>query len=155
MKEAITSVADTDESEEECSEESDEKCHSHSAIKERVENATRGKCFKCNVEKREIDCMCCLEVTALNEKFDKFSVKCVTESEKFQILCINKAVLENVLTGLHDSIGGYLEKDTTNSHIAMPPTDNLPGGFINGWEKATDELSNHVHYGQFEICIPS
>ena len=114
MKEAITSVADTDESEEECSEESDEKCHSHSAIKERVENATRGKCFKCNVEKREIDCMCCLEVTALNEKFDKFSVKCVTESEKFQILCINKAVLENVLTGLHDSIGDYLEKDTTN-----------------------------------------
>ena len=99
-KEAMTSVVDTDESEEECSEESDEECDSHSAIKERVGNTTWCKCFKCNVEKREIDCLCCLEVTALNEKFDKFSVKCVTEAEEFQIFCINKAVLENVLTGL-------------------------------------------------------
>ena len=38
----------------------------------------------------------------------------VTEAEEVQIICINKAVLENVLTGLHDSRGDYLEKDTTN-----------------------------------------
>ena len=37
---------------------------------------------------------------ALKEEFNKFSVKCVTESEEFQILCTNKALLENVLTGL-------------------------------------------------------
>ena len=86
----------------------------HSAIKEFVGNTTWCKCFKCNVEKREIDCLCCLEVTALNEKFDKFSVKCVTEAEGFQILCVNKEMLENVLTGLHDSRGDYLGKDTTN-----------------------------------------
>ena len=85
-KEAITSVVDTDESEEECSEKSDEECHSHSAIKERVANTTWCKCFKCNVEKREIDCLSCLEVTALNEKFDKLLVKCVTEGEEFQVL---------------------------------------------------------------------
>ena len=89
-REPITSVADTDESDAECSEESDEECHSHSAIKECVGNITWYKCIKCNVEKREIDCLCCLEVTALNEKFDKFSVKCVTEAEEFEILCINK-----------------------------------------------------------------
>ena len=58
--------------------------------------------------------MRCLEVTALNETFDKFLVKWVNEVEEFQILCINKAVLENVLTRLHDSRGDYLEKDTTN-----------------------------------------
>ena len=94
-------VPDTDESEEQCSEESDKECHSHSAIKERVGNTTWWKCFKCNVEKREIDCFCCLEVTALNEKFDKFSIKYITKAEQFQILCVNKAVLENLLTGLH------------------------------------------------------
>ena len=55
-KEVITLVADTDEIEEECSEESDEECHSHSAIKERVRNTTWCKCFKCNFEKREIVC---------------------------------------------------------------------------------------------------
>ena len=82
-KKAITLVADTDESEEECSEESDEECHSHSALKERVGNTTWWKCFKCNVEKRDIDCSCCLEVIALNEKFDKFSIKYITEAEQF------------------------------------------------------------------------
>ena len=79
--------------EEEYSEESNEECHSHSAIKEHVGNSTWCKCFKFNVEKREIDCFCCLEVTAQNEKFDKFSVKCVTEAEEFQVLCIDEAVL--------------------------------------------------------------
>ena len=44
-EEEITSVADTDKSEEECSEESDEECHSHSAIKEHVGNTTWCKCF--------------------------------------------------------------------------------------------------------------
>ena len=72
-KEAITSVVNTGESEEKCSEESDEEWHSHSVIKGRAGNTTWCKCFKCNVEKREIDYLCCLEVTALNEKFDKFS----------------------------------------------------------------------------------
>ena len=58
--------------------------------------------------------MCCLEVTVLNEKFDKFSVKCVAGAEEFQIIGIIKAVLKNVLTRLHDSRGDYLEKDATN-----------------------------------------
>ena len=38
-------------------------------------------------------------------------------------------------------------------HIVMLPTNNIPGEFINGWEKATDKLSHHVHYGQSELCI--
>ena len=42
------------------------------------------------------------------------SVKCITEAEEFRTLCINKAVLDNVLTGLHDSRGDYLEKITSN-----------------------------------------
>ena len=107
-------AADTDESEEECSEESDEECHSQCAIKKHVRNTTWCNCFKCNVEKREIDYLCCIEVTALNEKFDKFSVKCASVAGEFQILCINKAVLENVLARLHDSRVDYLENDTTN-----------------------------------------
>ena len=45
-KEAVTSVADTDESEEECSEESDEECHCHIAIKQHVKNITWCNCFK-------------------------------------------------------------------------------------------------------------
>ena len=29
------------------------------------------KCGECNIEKREIDCLCCQEVDALNSKFDR------------------------------------------------------------------------------------
>ena len=79
-----------------------------------MRNTNCCKYFKCNIEKKEIDCLRCLEVTALNETFDKFLVEWVNEVEEFQILCTNKAVLENVLTRLHDSRGDYLEKDTTN-----------------------------------------
>ena len=56
-KEAITSVADTDESEEECSESSDGEWDSHSAIKGCFGNTFWCKCFKCNVKKREIVCI--------------------------------------------------------------------------------------------------
>ena len=50
----------------------------------------------------------------MNEKFDKLAVKCITEAEELQTLCINKAVLNIILTGLHDSRGDYLEKITSN-----------------------------------------
>ena len=36
----------------------------------------------------------------------------------------------------------------------MLPTNGLPGEFINNWEKARDELSHYVHFGQSELCIP-
>lgn len=108
-KEVIT---DTDDSEED-SEESDGESQNQ-ATNERIGNTAWCECSQCKVENREIDCLCCQEVAALNEKFDKSSVKCITEDEEFQTLCLNKAVLENVLTGLHDSRGDHLEKDITN-----------------------------------------
>ena len=105
-------VKDTDESEEECSEESDGESQSQ-RVKERTGNTTWCECCKCKAEKREIDCLYCQEV-ASNKKFDKLAVKCITETEEFRTLCINKAVLDTVLTGLHDSRGDYLEKITSN-----------------------------------------
>ena len=36
----------------------------------------------------------------------------------------------------------------------MPPTNSLPGGCINGWEKATEELSHHIHYWQSKTMFP-
>ena len=67
-------VKDTDESEEECSEEIDGESQSQT-VKERTGNTTWGECCKCKAEKREIDSLCCQEVAALNEKFDKLAVK--------------------------------------------------------------------------------
>ena len=75
--------------------------------------------------------------------------------KNFKYFCINKSVLENELTGLHDSRCDYVEKDTTNHHIALSPINSLSAGSINGWEKAADKLSHHVHYGQSELCIRS
>ena len=103
----------TDESEEECSEESDGESQSQT-VKERTGNTTWCEYCKCKAGKREIDRLCCQEVAALNKKFDKLAVKCITEAEEFQTFCINKAVLDNVLTGLYDSRGDYLEKITSN-----------------------------------------
>ena len=105
-------VSETDESGED-SEESDGESQ-NLATNERVGNTAWCECSQCKVENREIDCLCCQEVAALNERFDKLAVNCITEDEELRTLCLNKAVLENVLTGLHDSKGDHLEKDITN-----------------------------------------
>jgi len=51
----------------------------------RVGNIDWCKCGgKCKVEKREIDCLCCQEVHALNSKFDaENNIACITESKYF------------------------------------------------------------------------
>ena len=59
----------------------------------RVGNLEWCKCGECNIEKREIDCLCCQEVDALNSKFDRESMSCVIKSIEFGALCINKLVL--------------------------------------------------------------
>ena len=61
-----------------------------------------------NTEKREIDCLHCQEVDTLNSKFDCENMSCVIKYIEFEMLCINKLVLENVLTGLHESRGDYM-----------------------------------------------
>jgi len=82
----------------------------------RVGNIDWCKCGgKCKVEKREIDCLCCQEVHALNSKFDaENNIACITELKDFKMLCTNKTVLENVLVGLHEARGDYLEENTSN-----------------------------------------
>lgn len=67
---------------------------------------------------REIDCLCCQEVAALNSKFDTDNINyCILESREFETLCLNGSVLKNVLTGLHVSRGDYLEDVCTNRSL--------------------------------------
>ena len=40
--------------------------------------------------------------------------KCVVNVEEFKILCLNKDVLTNVLIGLHETRGAFLEKNISN-----------------------------------------
>ena len=75
------------------------------------------ECLQCQNETREIDCLCCQEVAALNEKFDENSMTCITESTELQTLCLNTAVLKNVLTGLHDARGDHLENVCSNRSL--------------------------------------
>lgn len=61
------------------------------------------KCGHCKIETREIDCLCCKEVDALNSKFDNEQMPCITHSEEFKTLCTNKTVLKNVLVAFHET----------------------------------------------------
>ena len=108
-------VSDTDSSNEsEIDKSSSEE--DYSVEKPRVGNNDWCKCGgNCKIEKRNIDCLCCQEVHALNSKFDaKNDIGCITESKDFETLCTNKTVLENVLVGLHKARGEYLEENTSN-----------------------------------------
>ena len=62
------------------------------------------QCGTCKKEIREIDYLCCQEVAAISD--DKFeSQKCITLSQQFKTLCLEKLVLKNVLVGLHETRG--------------------------------------------------
>ena len=72
------------------------------------------KCGNCLVEKREIDCLCCFEVHALNSKFDTETISCIIQSKEFETLCKSEIVLKNVITGLHETRGDHLEDNFSN-----------------------------------------
>ena len=57
-------------------------------------------CWRSKKEIREIDCLCCQEVTTISEENFKGN-QCITMSKQFQRLCLEKHVLKNVLVGLH------------------------------------------------------
>ena len=76
----------------------------------RVANKDWCKCGQCKREIREIDSLCCTEVPAIIE--DKFEgKKCITLAHEFELLCLRKIILKQVLVGLHKTRGDPLEND--------------------------------------------
>lgn len=90
---------------------------SEDIVANRIGNTEWCDCQNCKKETREIDCLCCQEVAALNLKFDNSSIACILDSQEFSTLCLNEYVLKNVLTGLHVSRGDYLENECTNRSL--------------------------------------
>ena len=77
------------------------------------------KTGNCLVAKREIDCLCCFEVHALNSKFDTENISCIIQSEEFKMLCTSEIVLKNVLTSLHEFRGDHLEDPNRSLRYAV------------------------------------
>ena len=101
----------SDENESSESEDDSDEDEEEDIQEERRGNTNWCKCSSCKRELRGIDSLCCTEVAAINE--EKFEgKKCITEAEEFGLLCCNKAVLKNVLVGLHETRGDPLEKDS-------------------------------------------
>ena len=84
--------------------------------KARVGSREWCKCLKCLIKEREIDCLCCQEVDALNSKFDHKDIDYVTKSVESETLCINELVLMNVLTGLH----GFFKNSGKGNRRVIP-----------------------------------
>ena len=76
------------------------------------------QCGTCKKEIRKIDCLCCQEVAAISDDKSE-SQKCITLSQQFKTLCLEKLVLKNVLLGLHETRGDPLEKHGKLSHRSL------------------------------------
>ena len=84
----------------------------------RVGNKDWCQCSQCKREIQEIDSLCCTEVPAIME--DKFEgKKYITLAHEFELLCLNKTILKNVLVGLHETRRDPLEnyKDLQNRSL--------------------------------------
>ena len=110
-KDDVSSISSSS-SEVEDEDENDSESKTNLEKSSRVGNLEWCKCGECNIEKREIDCLC-----YQNSKFDCENMSCVIKSIEFETLCINKLVLENVLTGLHESRGDHMEKTWSNRYL--------------------------------------
>lgn len=84
--------------------------------KAQVGNREWCKCFKCLIEEREIHCLGCQEVDTLNSKSDHEDIVCTTKSPEFETLYINELVLMNILAGLDEKTGDFLEKKCCTVH---------------------------------------
>ena len=116
-KDDVSSISSSS-SEIEDEDENDSESKTNLEQSSRVGNLEWCKCEECNIEKREIDCLCCQEADALNSKYDRENMSCVIKSIEFERLCINKHVLENVLTGLHESRVDHMEKTWSNQSLS-------------------------------------
>lgn len=69
--------------------ESDEDFH------QRVGHTNWCQCGRCHPMRREVDCVCCHEVSAAeNKRKEQEGLACVTEHSEFEAVCIRKSVLE-------------------------------------------------------------
>lgn len=94
-----------------------EETETENEVEGRVTNLDWCTCGCCKKEKREIDCLCCQEVSALNCVFDNENVNCVVSCNEFKTLCLNELVLRNVLTGLHETRGDPIEHNISNRSL--------------------------------------
>ena len=108
-KDDVSSISSSS-SEVEHEDENDSESKTNLEKSSRVGNLQWCTCGECNIEKRDIDCLCCQEIDALNSKFGRENTSCVIKSIEFETLSINKLVLENVLTGLHELRGDHMAK---------------------------------------------
>ena len=86
------------------------------------------QCQECKIEEKEIDCFCCQKVAALNSKFDRESMHCITQSSEFDTLCLNKTVLRNVFNRIA-CFKGRLFRRWCYKPI-VPHINSLYGGFL-------------------------
>ena len=80
-------VSNTSSSDEESS---NSETDTEDSVATRIGNVKWCECQNCKEETREIDCLCCLEVAALNSKFDNIDIACIIDSSEFSTLCLNE-----------------------------------------------------------------
>ena len=52
---------------------------------------------------RADECFCCQELDALNKKFHKAIIECITNHSKFRIVCLETDVLLTALIAINDA----------------------------------------------------
>ena len=65
------------------------------------------------------ECFCCQELDALNQKFDKSSVECITTHSKFRIVCLDIDVLHTALVAIHNARCNPLPEPIENRLVVV------------------------------------
>ena len=64
-------------------------------------------------------CFCCQELEALNQKFDKSGVECITDNAKFRIVCLDTDMLNTALVAIHNGRCNPLLEPIKNRSVVL------------------------------------
>ena len=96
------------------SEESDsDGSDSQLSFTERLGNTSWCSCAKCVAIPRAIECTCCRELPEVDERLEE-SDSCVTTSEAFKTVCLDKDVLYTALVTMYTVRGDEVETPISN-----------------------------------------
>jgi len=86
-----------------------------SADTDRTLNRNWCSCGQCPVMPTAEECVCCCELDGVNLKMsDQSSPACITQHERFAVVCLDEDVLRSVVVLLHDVQASQLEDPVSN-----------------------------------------
>ena len=90
------------------SSESETDIREQASFTERLASTSWCECAKCTAMTSGVECQCCKEMEGISKRIAESEINCITEHERFKVVCLNKDVLYTALVMMNTIRGDPL-----------------------------------------------